>query len=150
MCFKPKRRASEHPWIREDGGASDKSINSQRSLLEISACEIQGLKSMFMNMDGKKVAQSHEIKTGLARHGPMCMEMDEWSSSQQQSLYTNYIVKKICTKHFSILIHMEVDEVAAKETTMNIQIHYSDFHEPKLAGRVVLDSGLIFLRGYGF
>ncbi|CAK9163942.1 unnamed protein product [Ilex paraguariensis] len=97
----PKRRITaaqvlEHPWLREGGEASDKPIdNAVLSRLKqframnklkkvalkviaenLSAEEIQGLKTMFTNMDTDKsgTITYEELKTGLARLGSKLTE----------------------------------------------------------------------------
>ncbi|XP_076922947.1 calcium-dependent protein kinase 19-like isoform X2 [Bidens hawaiensis] len=88
----------EHPWIREDGEASDKPIDSavlsrmkqframnklKKLALKViaenlSAEEIQGLKSMFANMDtdNSGTITYEELKTGLARLGSKLTEVE--------------------------------------------------------------------------
>ncbi|KAI3753950.1 hypothetical protein L2E82_26015 [Cichorium intybus] len=99
----PKRRITsaqvlEHPWIREDGEASDKPIDSavlsrmkqframnklKKLALKViaenlSAEEIQGLKSMFTNIDtdNSGTITYEELKTGLARLGSKLTETE--------------------------------------------------------------------------
>ncbi|XP_076922948.1 calcium-dependent protein kinase 19-like [Bidens hawaiensis] len=99
----PKKRITsaqvlEHPWIREDGEASDKPIDSavlsrmkqframnklKKLALKViaenlSAEEIQGLKSMFANMDtdNSGTITYEELKTGLARLGSKLTEVE--------------------------------------------------------------------------
>ncbi|PWA61673.1 hypothetical protein CTI12_AA373060 [Artemisia annua] len=99
----PKRRITsaqvlEHPWIREDGEASDKPIDSavlsrmkqframnklKKLALKViaenlSAEEIQGLKSMFKNMDtdNSGTITYEELKSGLARLGSKLTEAE--------------------------------------------------------------------------
>ncbi|XP_023735656.1 calcium-dependent protein kinase 2 isoform X1 [Lactuca sativa] len=103
LTLDPKKRITsaevlEHPWIREDGEASDKPIDSavlsrmkqframnklKKLALKViaenlSAEEIQGLKSMFMNMDTDKsgTITYDELKTGLARLGSKLSESE--------------------------------------------------------------------------
>ncbi|KAD3067043.1 hypothetical protein R6Q59_018830 [Mikania micrantha] len=88
----------EHPWIREDGEASDKPIDSavisrmkqframnklKKLALKViaenlSTEEIQGLKSMFTNMDtdNSGTITYEELKTGLARLGSKLTEAE--------------------------------------------------------------------------
>ncbi|XP_051126133.1 calcium-dependent protein kinase 19-like [Andrographis paniculata] len=88
----------EHPWIREDGEAPDKPIDSavlsrmkqframnklKKLALKViaenlSAEEIQGLKSMFANMDTDKsgTITYEELKAGLARLGSKLTEAE--------------------------------------------------------------------------
>ncbi|KAK4491725.1 hypothetical protein RD792_002497 [Penstemon davidsonii] len=97
----PKKRITaaevlEHPWIREGGEASDKPIDSavlsrmkqframnklKKLALKViaenlSSEEIQGLKSMFTNMDtdNSGFITYEELKTGLARLGSKLTE----------------------------------------------------------------------------
>ncbi|MQL98837.1 hypothetical protein Taro_031549 [Colocasia esculenta] len=99
----PKHRITaaqvlEHPWLREDGEASDKPIDcavlsrmkqframnklKQMALKVIaenlSEEEIKGLKQMFMNMDTDKsgTITYEELKTGLARLGSKLSEAE--------------------------------------------------------------------------
>ncbi|KAK9267716.1 hypothetical protein L1049_010149 [Liquidambar formosana] len=99
----PKKRITpaqvlDHPWIREDGEASDKPIGSavlsrmkqframnklkQLALKVIaenlSEEDIKGLKSMFTNMDTDKsgTITYEELKTGLARIGSRLSEAE--------------------------------------------------------------------------
>ncbi|KAJ0720067.1 putative protein kinase CAMK-CDPK family [Helianthus annuus] len=103
LTLDPKKRITsaqvlEHPWIREDGEASDKPIDSavlsrmkqframnklKKLALKViaenlSTEEIQGLKSMFMNMDTDKsgTITYEELKTGLARLGSKLTESE--------------------------------------------------------------------------
>nr|GEY73870.1 calcium-dependent protein kinase 9-like [Tanacetum cinerariifolium] len=103
LTLDPKKRITsaqvlEHPWIREDGEASDKPIDSavlsrmkqframnklKKLALKViaenlSTEEIQGLKSMFMNMDTDKsgTITYEELKTGLARLGSKLTEAE--------------------------------------------------------------------------
>jgi calcium-dependent protein kinase len=88
----------EHPWMKEDGVASDKPINSavlsrmknframnklkQLALKVIaenlSSEEIKGLKTMFANMDtdGSGTITYEELKSGLARLGSKLSEAE--------------------------------------------------------------------------
>ncbi|GAB4830867.1 Calcium-dependent protein kinase 15 [Ancistrocladus abbreviatus] len=97
----PKKRVTaaevlEHPWIKEDGDASDKPIDSAvlsrmkqfRAMnklkklalkviaLNLSEDEIKGLKAMFANMDtdNSGTITYEELKTGLARLGSKLTE----------------------------------------------------------------------------
>nr|DAD23359.1 TPA_asm: hypothetical protein HUJ06_024822 [Nelumbo nucifera] len=99
----PKKRITsaqvlEHPWIKEDGEASDKPIDSavlfrmkqframnklKKLALKViaenlSAEEIKGLKAMFTNMDTDKsgTITYEELKTGLARLGSKLSEAE--------------------------------------------------------------------------
>ncbi|KAM7498883.1 hypothetical protein LguiA_023297 [Lonicera macranthoides] len=99
----PKKRITstqvlEHPWIREGGEASDKPIDSavlsrmkqframnklKKLALKViaenlSSEEIQGLKSMFTNMDtdNSGTITYEELKTGLARLGSKLTEAE--------------------------------------------------------------------------
>ncbi|XP_039139723.1 calcium-dependent protein kinase 2-like isoform X2 [Dioscorea cayenensis subsp. rotundata] len=99
----PKKRITaaqvlEHPWIREDGNASDKPIDSavlsrmkqframnklkKMALMVIaenlSEDEIKGLKQMFTNMDtdNSGTITYEELKTGLARLGSKLSEAE--------------------------------------------------------------------------
>ncbi|KAF9589018.1 hypothetical protein IFM89_018257 [Coptis chinensis] len=99
----PKRRITsaqvlQHPWIREDGEASDKPIDSavlsrmkqframnklKKLALKIiaenlSEEEIKGLKAMFTNMDTDKsgTITYEELKTGLTRLGSKLSEAE--------------------------------------------------------------------------
>ncbi|XP_035539723.1 calcium-dependent protein kinase 19-like [Juglans regia] len=99
----PKKRINstqvlEHPWIREDGEASDKPIDSAvfsrmkqftamnklkklalNVIAEIfSEEEIQGLKAMFTNIDTNKsgTIPYEELKVGLARLGSKLSEAE--------------------------------------------------------------------------
>ncbi|KAJ9567944.1 hypothetical protein OSB04_003910 [Centaurea solstitialis] len=101
LTLDPKKRITsaevlEHPWIKEDGEASDKPIDSavlsrmkqframnklKKLALKViaenlSAEEIQGLKSMFLNIDTDKsgTITYEELKTGLARLGSKLTE----------------------------------------------------------------------------
>ncbi|KAI3717898.1 hypothetical protein L1987_69809 [Smallanthus sonchifolius] len=103
LTLDPKKRITsaqvlEHPWIREGGEASDKPIDSavlsrmkqframnklKKLALKViaenlSKEEIQGLKSMFMNMDTDKsgTITYEELKTGLARLGSKLTESE--------------------------------------------------------------------------
>ncbi|RVW40256.1 hypothetical protein VitviT2T_029850 [Vitis vinifera] len=88
----------EHPWIKEDGEASDKPIDSavlsrmkqframnklKKLALKViaenlSEEEIQGLKAMFTNMDTDKsgTITYEELKSGLARLGSKLTEAE--------------------------------------------------------------------------
>ncbi|KAK9133424.1 hypothetical protein Scep_012952 [Stephania cephalantha] len=99
----PKKRITsaqvlEHPWMREDGEASDKPIDSavlsrmkqframnklKKLALKViaenlSEEEIKGLKAMFANMDTDKsgTITYEELKTGLARLGSKLSETE--------------------------------------------------------------------------
>ncbi|XP_068668702.1 calcium-dependent protein kinase 2-like [Aristolochia californica] len=99
----PKKRITsaqvlEHSWIREDGNASDKPIDSavlsrmkqframnklKKLALKViaenlSEEEIKGLKAMFTNMDTDKsgTITYEELKTGLARLGSKLSEAE--------------------------------------------------------------------------
>ncbi|KAK6934456.1 Protein kinase domain [Dillenia turbinata] len=99
----PKKRITsaevlDHPWIREDGEASDKPIDSavltrmkqframnklKKLALKViaenlSEEEIQGLKSMFTNMDtdNSGTITYEELKSGLARLGSKLTEAE--------------------------------------------------------------------------
>lgn len=99
----PKKRITaaqvlEHPWIREDGEASDKPIDSavlsrmkqframnklKKLALKViaenlSEEEIKGLKAMFTNMDTDKsgTITYEELKTGLSRLGSKLSEAE--------------------------------------------------------------------------
>ncbi|KAK1360801.1 Calcium-dependent protein kinase [Heracleum sosnowskyi] len=99
----PKKRITsaqvlDHPWLREGGEASDKPIDSavlsrmkqframnklKKLALKViaenlSAEEIQGLKSMFTNMDtdNSGTITYEELKTGLARLGSKLTEAE--------------------------------------------------------------------------
>ncbi|KAK1279814.1 Calcium-dependent protein kinase isoform 2 [Acorus gramineus] len=99
----PKKRITsaqvlEHPWIREDGDASDKPIDSavlsrmkqframnklKKLALKViaenlSEEEIKGLKQMFTNMDTDKsgTITYEELKAGLARLGSKLSEVE--------------------------------------------------------------------------
>ncbi|KAA8523676.1 hypothetical protein F0562_010099 [Nyssa sinensis] len=99
----PKKRITsaqvlEHPWIKEDGEASDKPIDSavlsrmkqframnklKKLALKViaenlSEEEIQGLKAMFTNMDtdNSGTITYEELKTGLARLGSKLTEAE--------------------------------------------------------------------------
>ncbi|WCJ32928.1 Calcium-dependent protein kinase [Euphorbia peplus] len=99
----PKRRITstqvlEHPWLKEGGEASDKPIDSavlsrmkqframnklKKMALKViaenlSADEIQGLKSMFANIDtdNSGTITYDELKTGLARLGSKLSEAE--------------------------------------------------------------------------
>lgn len=99
----PKKRITsvqvlDHPWIREDGEASDKPIDSavlsrmkqframnklKKLALKViaeslSEEEIKGLKAMFVNMDTDKSGSItyEELKTGLARLGSKLSEVE--------------------------------------------------------------------------
>ncbi|KAF5192612.1 Calcium-dependent protein kinase [Thalictrum thalictroides] len=99
----PKKRITsvqvlEHPWIREDGEASDKPIDSavltrmkqframnklKKLALKViaenlSEEEIKGLKAMFTNMDTDKsgTITYEELKTGLTRLGSRLSETE--------------------------------------------------------------------------
>lgn len=99
----PKERITsaqvlEHPWMREDGEASDKPIDSavltrmkqftamnklKKLALKViaenlSEDEIKGLKAMFTNMDTDKsgTITYEELKTGLARLGSKLSEAE--------------------------------------------------------------------------
>ncbi|XP_054819052.1 calcium-dependent protein kinase 33 [Prosopis cineraria] len=99
----PKKRITsaqvlEHPWIREDGNASDKPIDSavlsrmkqframnklKKLALKViaenlSEEEIQGLKAMFTNMDTDKsgTITYEELKEGLQRLGSKLTEAE--------------------------------------------------------------------------
>ncbi|KAF6173322.1 hypothetical protein GIB67_027017 [Kingdonia uniflora] len=99
----PKKRVTsaqvlEHPWIRDDGEASDKPIdNAVLSRLKqframnklkqlalkviaenLSEEEIKGLKAMFKNMDTDKsgTITYEELKSGLARLGSKLSEVE--------------------------------------------------------------------------
>ncbi|KAK1326197.1 Calcium-dependent protein kinase isoform 2 [Acorus calamus] len=99
----PKKRITsaqvlEHPWIREDGDASDKPIDSavlsrmkqframnklKKLALKViaenlSEEEIKGLKQMFTNMDTDKsgTITYEELKAGLARLGSKLSEAE--------------------------------------------------------------------------
>ncbi|KAL8226477.1 hypothetical protein R6Q57_016309 [Mikania cordata] len=103
LTLDPKKRITsaqvlEHPWIREGGEASDKPIDSavlsrmkqframnklKKLALKViaenlSTEEIQGLKSMFMNMDTDKsgTITYEELKSGLARLGSKLTESE--------------------------------------------------------------------------
>ncbi|KAI3673807.1 hypothetical protein L6452_39937 [Arctium lappa] len=103
LTLDPKKRITsaqvlEHPWIREDGEASDKPIDSavlsrmkqframnkfKKLALKViaenlSAEEIQGLKSMFLNIDtdNSGTITYEELKTGLARLGSKLTEAE--------------------------------------------------------------------------
>ncbi|KAL4556663.1 hypothetical protein LXL04_034817 [Taraxacum kok-saghyz] len=103
LTLDPKKRITsaqvlEHPWIREDGEASDKPIDSavlsrmkqframnklKKLALKViaenlSADEIQGLKSMFMNKDtdNSGTITYEELKTGLAGFGSKLTESE--------------------------------------------------------------------------
>nr|AOD75238.1 calcium-dependent protein kinase 9 [Camellia sinensis] len=99
----PKKRITsaqvlEHPWIREDGEASDKPLDSavlsrmkqframnklKKLALKViaenlSEDEIKGLKEMFRNIDTDKsgTITYEELKTGLARLGSKLSETE--------------------------------------------------------------------------
>ncbi|KAK4576127.1 hypothetical protein RGQ29_026898 [Quercus rubra] len=99
----PKKRITsaqvlEHPWLREDGEASDKPIDSavlsrmkqframnklKKLALKViaenlSEEEIQGLKAMFTNIDTDKsgTITYDELRTGLARLGSKLSEAE--------------------------------------------------------------------------
>ncbi|GAV69710.1 Pkinase domain-containing protein/EF_hand_5 domain-containing protein [Cephalotus follicularis] len=99
----PKNRITstqvlEHPWIKEDGEASDKPIDSavlsrmkqframnklKKLALKViaenlSEEEIKGLKTMFTNLDSDKsgTITYEELKTGLARLGSRLSEAE--------------------------------------------------------------------------
>ncbi|XP_043690240.1 calcium-dependent protein kinase 2-like [Telopea speciosissima] len=99
----PKKRITsaqilEHPWLREDGEASDKPIDSavlsrmkqframnklKKLALKViaenlSEEEIKGLKAMFANMDtdSSGTITYEELKTGLARLGSKLSEAE--------------------------------------------------------------------------
>ncbi|KAA8526979.1 hypothetical protein F0562_008792 [Nyssa sinensis] len=103
LTHDPKRRITsaqvlEHPWIRKDGEASDKPIDSAvlsrmkqfRAMNKLKKLafkviaenlaedEIQGLKAMFTNIDTDKsgTITYEELKTGLARLGSKLTEAE--------------------------------------------------------------------------
>ncbi|XP_059318068.1 calcium-dependent protein kinase 29-like [Lycium ferocissimum] len=103
LTVDPKRRitadqALEHPWLKEDGEASDKPIDSavlirmkqframnkmKKLALKViaenlSEEEIKGLKQMFSNIDtdGSGTITYEELKTGLSRLGSKLNEAE--------------------------------------------------------------------------
>ncbi|MFS8007568.1 putative non-specific serine/threonine protein kinase [Helianthus anomalus] len=108
----------EHPWIREDGEASDKPIDSavllrikqframnklKKLALNViaenrSTEEIQRLKSMFMNMDTDKsgTITYEELKTGLARLGSKLTESKVRQLMDAVSCFKLFIRFTIC------------------------------------------------------
>ncbi|XP_062163469.1 calcium-dependent protein kinase 29 isoform X3 [Alnus glutinosa] len=103
LTMEPKKRitaaeALEHPWLKEDGEASDRPIDSavlirmkqframnklKKLALKViaenlSEEEIKGLKQMFNNMDTDKSGSItlDELKTGLSRLGSKLTEIE--------------------------------------------------------------------------
>ncbi|XP_059460540.1 calcium-dependent protein kinase 29 [Corylus avellana] len=103
LTIEPKKRitaaeALEHPWLKEDGEASDRPIDSavlirmkqframnklKKLALKViaenlSEEEIKGLKQMFNNMDTDKsgTITLEELKTGLSRLGSKLSEIE--------------------------------------------------------------------------
>ncbi|KAK9268977.1 hypothetical protein L1049_000744 [Liquidambar formosana] len=145
----PKKRITsaqvlEHPWIREGGEASDKPIDSavlsrmkqframnklKKLALKViaenlSEEEIQGLKSMFTNMDtdNSGTITYEELKTGLARLGSKLTEAEVRQLMEAADVDGNgtidYIEFITATMHRHKFITRDELETAMKEYGM--------------------------------